>query len=448
MRILSFALFCLFLLSSSVEAVYVPWGDETSVKTELAFNINLVHRLELMINEKKHYTAFDATPKRYIIAISQEQDYNTFRSTYNATPKKTHSPYIEKLFRRETLNTQKNNDDSTALTEYAYTISDATSGQRFNFYVIPRDQFYTLKLDQIDQFNTTLANLIPNISYFGSCRVRIPLRKLRNARKLKIYNDDAPNGQYTASEAIQTYQLATQQLDLPEERFRYLLWQNPSVRGFPFLDYKPTDVFIVESCNLKEFILDGYYLNNTEILNKLFLKPLIVDEKKTTPLLAYYHHLVAKAEIEAGLIDPYKPRKKSSLDPLKWFSSPPDDFLTEDELYILTNLQVNILTEEAFIQHMADFSELVEEKPVIFVSHVNAKGMDGNHLYQRELIDRYIQKGAQQLDQHYFRPGDLFIDYAQKEVLVSRGDINHYKPEFMETIGEEIFTVVQKSLAY
>ena len=458
MNFIKTTLCSLILLCSSAVAEYVAWGAGTA-NEQLGFNVRLIQRLELLMTQPEETaTNFDTQSKRYKILSRHKISYPSFKRLYNPENQPTSSVDLSTLFERGTLNTEKNHKDTTTLKNYAYKIFTNT-GEIFCFYALPHHIYCEMLLDtsHLKSFlvpplekeqRTSMTLAKPKVTFFGSCRLNDPLYSMHAAKKIIINNGEFTQRHYGLNEAIQMHHIATGKLEIPKEEYiGKLIWRHHIASPIPPMSYAETDIFMIEACTLKEFTLDGYALNHSFLVNSLFNKYYRLKGKRVSPLKPYLAYITAQAEERAGIVSPYKEKTVEAIDVEALIGSLPIDFLDEHELYILRNVQVSILSEERFIERMQEFMDLTEGKPVIFTSHINVKDANNDPVFQRELIDIYVRKGAKQLGQHYFRPADLIMrNYGQDNALKSAADINHYQDAFLPIIGAAMLKEIKAAL--
>lgn len=124
------------------------------------------------------------------------------------------------------------------------------------------------------------------------------------------------------------------------------------------------------------------------------------------------------------------------------------EFLEQQETYkllapedrdLLASLQVEPQSFKALKTDMAEIVDRLGKDSVLFGTHVNAVGPDGELIPARDRLIRWVKMAAEQLGVPAFDPTVAMQDFGQEKALESGGlDLTHFTPAFYDRVYEEI----------
>lgn len=235
----------------------------------------------------------------------------------------------------------------------------------------------------------------------GSCRVFEPSKYLQkyNKNNIDIINDWYKYTRYThcTKDIIQLIKFLNSEIDIQDKYFEYIytpqLKENKN-KLKNILDNSET--IIIEICSIKEHIMDDIFISR-EVSNLIFenkdLNAKAIKTKKEGPLL---------------------------------------------------NVTRNIQNEEIFLNDINLICNLLKNKKIIFVCHVNIGEISGVMsillVISRQFLEKNLEKGANVNSQKFFNPTQL-INKDNLYLMLNK-DLSHYTNEMIKNVYKELEKII------
>lgn len=233
-----------------------------------------------------------------------------------------------------------------------------------------------------------------SVTPIGSCRIATPLRSGRATFNLRYNHDRVYGYSHSSSEAVQ------QVLFLHEE-FKPLpeLWpliaSDKSYEGKAAERHIASDIYVVEISSAKAMSIAGQYVQLNYLrrhFSDFFSDPV---RTQTLTRLSRSGDSTALAEY---------------LD-ATWANTPEK----QEDSGILRHLRMETCDEAMLVEHLGLLRDVLPH--VLFVSHVNARGRDGQRLPARDRLIQDLEAAVQKVGVKFDNPTALMEAYGQSEAI-------------------------------
>ena len=114
------------------------------------------------------------------------------------------------------------------------------------------------------------------------------------------------------------------------------------------------------------------------------------------------------------------------------------ELMSEADRHLLSNLSTEQQTFKAIKTDMAEIMERLGGDRVVFVTHVNAVGPEGEVLPTRDRLVRWVRVAGEQLGAEVFDPTPSMLEFGQERAMESGGrDLTHYTAAFSDAVYDE-----------
>lgn len=261
-----------------------------------------------------------------------------------------------------------------------------------------------------------------NITVIGSCRIHAPMQAL--ARQSILFLDTRGTRGYVHSlseitqlirflrgyEAISSTTLPFFPLECLQDLHHF---------GLTFHDN--TEAFVIEICSIKEFRMNGQYVQMNLLFEKIRSKGLEKD----------YFDLCKRINNSPGAFCPF-------------FTSP--QMANKEIENLFANLEGISLTQEQVLTKLKELQDLLK-RPLAVVTHIELDGHEEDptvSLYSRRAGIEYLRLAGKQLNIPVIEPG-ILVKRVGEEILMQQGSTTHYKQEANFVIGRWIFKRISKN---
>ena len=256
------------------------------------------------------------------------------------------------------------------------------------------------------------------ITPIGTCRIHTPLRRAKN--RYRIHADHRRNYGFvhSSAEALQLVRFLQ-----AEKHFRPevapLVARDADLAKHEAESWSPSDLHIVEISSAKR-ISSGPDIVQSNYLSHHFADFFASAERSRT-----FWSLVKKAHRQE-LVD-YLERQQTY------------QLLGPQDRELLVSLHMEPQSFKAVKSDMAEIAERIGRDRLVFATHVNAAGPDGELIPARDRLIRWVKMAADQLGAELFDPTSAMQDFGQEKALESAGlDLTHYTPAFYDRVYDEV----------
>ena len=250
----------------------------------------------------------------------------------------------------------------------------------------------------------------------GSCRIHTPMQAACQAGLLTLDNSGTRGYVHSLSEIAQLVRFvqgeeAIFSSTLPFTPFECL----EDLHRFGPALHEGTEVFIVEVSSIKEFRVNGQYVQ----MNLLFEKLCACGMKED------YFNFCKRMNSARGIFCPFFVSPKTvGKGPYKLFANLEGISLTQDQVFLKVKELQKLL-----------------KRPLVIVTHIELDGHEEDptvFLYHRSAGVRFLREAGKQLNIPVVEPGVL-VRRVGEDVLMQPGSTTHYKPEANIVMGRWFF---------
>jgi tetratricopeptide (TPR) repeat protein len=256
------------------------------------------------------------------------------------------------------------------------------------------------------------------ITAVGTCRIHTPLRRAAGRYPIDVDHRRNYGFVHTSDEALQLVRFLQ-----GEKQFRPevapLVIREGRLADYEAESWQPADLHIVEISSAKRMTSLGDSVQSNYLAHHFadfFAHP---GRSRT------FWSLVKKAHRQQLVRFLEKEETYQLLSPA--------------DRELLTTLQMEPQSFKAIKTDMAEIVDRLGGDKLLFLTHVNAAGADGEPIAQRDRLIRWVKMAAEQLGVPVFDPTAAMNDFGQEKALESGGlDLTHYTPAFYDRLYDEI----------
>jgi tetratricopeptide (TPR) repeat protein len=252
------------------------------------------------------------------------------------------------------------------------------------------------------------------ITPLGTCRIHTPLA--RAARRYPIELDLRRNYGFvhTSAEALQLVRFLQSDKAFRSEVLP-LVFRPGDIGVVDQQPWEPSDLHIVEVSSAKKI------LSGEDVVQINYVYRHFADFFSSTERARQFWNL-SRAGHRGDLLDFLGQQRSYQL-------------LREAERALLASLTTDQQTFKAIKADMAEIVDRLGRDRVLFVTHVNALGSDGEVLRTRDRLVRWVRIAAEQLGAGVFDPTPTMLDFGQESALEAGGrDLTHYTAAFSDQL--------------
>jgi hypothetical protein len=254
----------------------------------------------------------------------------------------------------------------------------------------------------------------------GSCRVRNPLFVLRERGALRILAE-GPTPTHTAEEAAQSLSVFTGQMVIPEAlcKFVFEYDHRPAMAGLARALSQPTDVFILEISDDKQFSYRGILLNQN-FVSRHFVQP------HRGALLEWYREISRGRPAEEATVE-------TALGKLHDGGFAHDETMAD----LLRGITLARRDGAAIAATLETLGRTMGGRWVI-VGLFAVPGDDSEVMRRRRLFNEALAKAAVQCGATFYDPSQLIVEHGKDAVLAGGVSIYEYDEAFYPTLGKAL----------
>lgn len=266
---------------------------------------------------------------------------------------------------------------------------------------------------------------IPVVTVLGSCRVYVPLQRMEEQGLIRINNTGVFGYVHYTKEVIQQLRIIRGEVEIPWELKPYVTHKvmpknYRSTLGTVVNDFAETEFFFCEISSMRELIYRGIYLQINRVRDQI-----VQDDES---LMRWWKDLQLNKVANDREVYIRECARK----------------LSDTEKDVILHLEVELQTRETVLADMRIIAELIG-KPIIFVTHINLPGKDGNLIEVRVNLMEYVIAGAKALGMQVFNPSETISFYGREKALQDEGrDLTHYTESFERYLGKSMYQLFIK----
>jgi len=267
------------------------------------------------------------------------------------------------------------------------------------------------------------------VAVIGSCRVRNPLLKLREAGSPDLkWIVSKPPLTHSFNEARQIVRYVNREIEIPDVIAPYIFEtaRTPSLEGYPQDVLSTVDTFIVEMCDLKQVQFRDFYFQNNYFARNFV-------RKHASELLSWYRNFSRGIAISDDVV-------AQSVAALQaagvTVTGTTEAILRDTRIYS---------PDAATISDDAKKLCFDRKKRWIFFSHFSDPEDDSSVMVERRRLATAVEGAAKEIGAEFFDPSRLLQHYGRHNVLRGNGaDIYEYAYEFFPVLGHIMCSILNE----
>ncbi|HET8535432.1 MAG TPA: hypothetical protein VFL74_07755, partial [Sphingomicrobium sp.] len=256
------------------------------------------------------------------------------------------------------------------------------------------------------------------ITAVGTCRIHTPLRRAAVRHPIEVDHRRNYGFVHTSDEALQLVRFLQ-----GDKQFRPevapLVIRESRLEQYEAEQWEPSDLHIVEISSAKRLTSNG-------------------DSVQSNYLSHHFADFFASPRRAHVFWSQVKKGHRQQL--LKFLERQEEyQLLSATDRELLASLQIEPQSFKAIKSDMQEIVERIGRDKLLFLTHVNAAGPDGELIPARDRLVRWVRMAAEQLGVPVFDPTPTMQDFGQEKALEAGGtDLTHYTPAFHDRVYEEI----------
>ncbi len=256
------------------------------------------------------------------------------------------------------------------------------------------------------------------ITPIGTCRIHTPLRRAAGRYPMQVEQRRNYGFVHSSAEALQLLRFLQGEKQF-DPRVAPLVARDANLQQYESESWEPSNLHLVEISSAKRIS------SGDDIVQSNYLSHYYADFFASADRGRTFWSLIKKAH-RKELLD-YLGRQASYR------------LLSRDDRELLISLRMEPQSFKAIKSDMAEIAERLGSGRLLFVTHVNAAGPDGEPIPARDRLIRWVKMAAEQLGVPVFDPTAAMVDFGQDKALESGGlDLTHYTPAFYDRVYDEI----------
>ena len=261
------------------------------------------------------------------------------------------------------------------------------------------------------------------IALIGTCRIHDPLQNFWSDESYEILNADRPSLTHTSSEAIQRIKHYSGDYEYPEKLFNYQTKTN-STKLIKEVDKGEIDIFLVEISSRKLLQYKEHYLQWNNFTSQIKID---LGDEHANEWLRRMHALFKG---EGG-----------EVIGSEMFDYPSN--VSAEKVEVLSSIEAKIQDYRKLEEEMNEIHRLTEGK-VIFVTHINVNGNNGNPIESRKETINYIEDICNKNNLFFIDPTEQLLDINQENLMNKSGmDSNHYNNNALDKVGKFLLRKIE-----
>lgn len=270
---------------------------------------------------------------------------------------------------------------------------------------------------------------VQRVAVIGSCRVRNPLLKLREAGSHDLkWIVSKPPLTHSFNEARQIVRYVNREIQIPDDIAPYIFEtpRTPNLEGYPEDVLSTVDTFIVEMCDLKQVQFRDFYFQNNYFARNFV-------RKHASQLLSWYRNFSRGIAISDDVVAQSVAALQAAGVAV---TGTTEAILRDTRIYS---------PDAAIISDDAKKLCFDRKKRWIFFSHFSDPEDDSTVMVERRRLANAIEGAAKEIGAEFFDPSRLIQHYGRHNVLRGNGaDIYEYAYEFFPVLGHIMCSILNK----
>lgn len=255
-----------------------------------------------------------------------------------------------------------------------------------------------------------------SVTPIGSCRITNPLRCDLARRRISLNLTGVYGYVHSSAEALQLTKFIQGDL-VPPEHLQPFLFPANDLSNLLSKKHQQSDLYLVEISTARSIQVAGYCIQ-ANYLNRHF-RSFFADTTRTRK----YWRQVDKGDRE-GL--------KSFLE-----SDPEFQEYGDQDQNMLQNITRQTISPGELNSNLRELTDRLPR--VIFVSHCNARNINGELLQTRHQIVELLKDATSELHLDFYNPSDLSTTLGQNKTFLDLdSSLTHYSPFFEQRMFEEL----------
>ena len=250
----------------------------------------------------------------------------------------------------------------------------------------------------------------------GSCRIHTPMQAIAEQGLLSLDNCGMRGYVHSLSEIAQLVRFVQGKEAISSSILPFIPFECiEDLHRFGPTCHEGTDKFIIEICSIKEFRINGQYVQ----MNLLF------EKMRAYGMEEDYFDFCKRMNNTQGTFCPFLVSSGK---------------IQKEAGNLFSNLEGISLTQEQVFNKIRELHKLVK-RPMVLVTHIELDGHEEDptiSLYHRSTGVRFLREAGQLLNISVVEPG-LFVKHVGEEILMQSGSTTHYKPEANIIMGRWMF---------
>ena len=252
-----------------------------------------------------------------------------------------------------------------------------------------------------------------HLTVVGSCRIHAPMQTVAKQGLLSLDNCGTRGYVHSLSEIIQLLRFLRGEEALSSSILPFIPFEClEDLHNSGPVFHGNTEKFVVEVCSIKEFRINGQYIQ----MNLLF------EKIRSYKMEEDYFNLCERINSSPGIFCPFSVLQKTAPEGIKKF---------------FASLEGISLTQEQVCTKLKELQRLLK-RPLAIVTHIELDEHEEDltvSLYQRSAGVAFLREAGKQLKIPVIEPG-VFVKRIGKDILMQQGSTTHYKPEANIIMGK------------
>lgn len=253
----------------------------------------------------------------------------------------------------------------------------------------------------------------------GTCRIFNPVKRASVTYPFEVNLSGIYGYVHTSAEALQQILFLLGELDIPES-LQPCIFRPAGVGVNRKGDHERSDCYVVEISSAKKITANGFYLQSNYLCRRF-------PEFFSCP---------KRVKTFWSLV------KKGIADELDLFLDSDPSFLelNQSGQCLIRSIRLSQMEEVEIARDMAKIVDLLGADHVIFMTHVDARMIDGEHIKSRRELINAVERISAELNVPCVNPTQIMEDCGQSLALEKDGrDLTHYTEVFGDMLFRSIF---------
>jgi hypothetical protein len=267
---------------------------------------------------------------------------------------------------------------------------------------------------------------VPTVTVIGTCRVHDTLNEVQSLGLIKLDNGGMNSFVHSLPEILLRLEVLSRKSEYLENIVDIQVGTRSGIKLRPEenFDFRSIDIVVIEISSLKAIFYQEHPLQFNEVNRHL-----------CTP----------NGEFGNKLRDEINLAFKNRSDNIKTPNIPYPESIPTKYRKIISGLTPMLMNEESIHSYLGKIIHFVDEKPILFVNHINIEGHNGEIIPSRNKLCKTVSKFCKNNNFPLFEPAELFRKYEKRDLLAKDGkDLAHYSKTALETVGSAQYNRIIK----